>query len=132
MHPLIIEATENTPAIIFDTQKNIFEMKGESRPENTKGFYDPVIEWIKNFCIEAINNKTTQKKIVFTVFFDYFSSSSAKYLMNIFARIDTLHENKIPVEIHWVYNRIDVEMKEAGEEFQKLLNLPFLFEIITD
>jgi hypothetical protein len=42
-----------------------------------------------------------------------------------------LHENKIPIEIKWIYNDIDIEMKEAGEEFQKLLSMPFRFEVIT-
>jgi hypothetical protein len=130
MRSLIIQATESTPHIVFDVEKNLFEMKGESRPENTKSFYDPVIEWIKDFCIQTIQEKKTNK-IVFTVFFEYFSSSSAKYLMNIFARLDTLHENKIPIEIKWIYNDIDIEMKEAGEEFQKLLSMPFRFEVIT-
>lgn len=128
MQPLIIVATESTPHIIFDVTKNVFEMKGESRPENTKAFYDPVIDWVKKFCAQTLEQKNRTQKISFTIFFEYFSSSSAKYLMNIFARLEELHKNNIPVEVKWVFNDIDIEMQEAGEEFQKLLTLPFKFE----
>ena len=131
MQSLIIVATESTPHIIFDPEKNIFEMKGESRPENTKAFYDPVIDWVKSFCSELLQSNSRREKIVFTIFFEYFSSSSAKYLMNIFARLEELHKNQISVEIKWVYNDIDIEMKEAGEEFQKLLSLHFKFEDVV-
>jgi len=130
MQALIIAGTESSPNIIFDAEKNIFEMKGESRPENAKAFYDPVIEWMKNFCTEALQKGSLKEKVVLCVFFDYFSSSSAKYLMNIFARLDELHKNNIPVEIKWIYSEIDIEMKESGEEFKKLLTLPFKFEVV--
>jgi hypothetical protein len=130
METLIILPTESTPDIIFDASKNVFEMKGESRPENAKAFYDPVIEWIKDFCAVSIAEKR-REKIIFTVFFEYFSSSSAKYLMNILARLEELHKNSVPIDIRWVYHDIDMEMKEAGEEFQKLLSLPFKFEVVA-
>jgi hypothetical protein len=123
--------TESTPHIIFDPKKNIYEMKGESRPENAKAFYDPLIEWIKNFCVYTIEKNDRSDKIIFNVYFDYFSSSSAKYLMNIFARLEELHNGNFPVEISWCYNEIDIEMKEAGEEFEKLLSIPFKFKLVT-
>ena len=130
MQSLIISATESTPHIIFDAQKNIFEMKGESRPENAKAFYDPLIDWVRDFCAHTIAHKDHKGKIVFDIHFEYFSSSSAKYLMNIFARLEDLHKHDIPIEIHWGYNDIDIEMKESGEEFQKLLGMPFRFEVV--
>jgi len=132
MQPLIITATEGTPYVHFDAEKNIFEIKGESRPENTKAYYEPIIEWVKNFCSQAILQKSLKNKIVFTMSFDYFSSSSAKYLMNIFAKLEDLYKNDIPVEVLWTYEEVDIEMKEAGEEFKKLLSLPFNFKSIND
>lgn len=130
MEPLIILPTDSTPHIVFDAGRGIFEMTGESRPENAKAFYDPVIEWIKDFCTKSILERR-QEKVVFSVFFEYFSSSSAKYLMNILARLEELHKGSIPTEIRWVYYDIDLEMKEAGEEFQKLLSVPFKFEVVV-
>lgn len=130
LQPLILAASESTPHILFDPGKNIFEMKGESRPENAKAFYDPVIDWVKNFCSAVKTDKTHPVKLVFNINFEYFSSSSAKYLMNIFARLEELHKNNIQVEVRWFYNEVDIEMKESGEEFKKLLTMPFRFELL--
>ncbi len=132
LQPFISPATESTPHVIFDPEKNIFEMKGESRPENAKAFYDPLIEWIKSFCAATLEQNDHSARLFFTIHFEYFSSSSAKYLMNIFGRLEELHNNNIPVEIRWLYTEIDLEMKESGEEFQKLLTLPFRFEVLIE
>ncbi len=130
LQPLVLAATESTPHILFDPARNIFEIKGESRPENAKAFYDPVIDWVKNFCSGVKDDKLHPAKLIFVINFDYFSSSSAKYLMNIFARLEELHKNKIQVEAKWYYNEVDIAMKESGEEFKKLLTLPFSFELL--
>src|ERR1019366_4989675 len=103
LQPLSLVASESTPHILFDPARNIFEMKGESRPENAKAFYDPVIDWVKNFCSAVKTGKTLPVKLIFNINFEYFSSSSAKYLMNIFARLEELHKNNIQVEVRWFY-----------------------------
>jgi hypothetical protein len=128
--PFILNPSESTPYICFDPEQDVFEMKGESRPENAKAFYDPVIDWVKNFCQTIREENNRSRILVFSFSFEYFSSASAKYLMNIFARLEELHKNSIPVEIRWIYNEIDIEMKESGEEFQKLLTLPVRFEVL--
>ena len=130
LNPFVLAASDSTPHILFDPAKNIFEMNGESRPENAKAFYDPVIEWVKNFCSEVKKDEPQPAKLVFNISFDYFSSASAKYLMNIFARLEELHKNTVKVEIRWFYNEVDIAMKESGEEFKKLLTLPFSFEVL--
>ncbi len=130
LEPFISVATESTPHILFDPTSLQFEMKGESRPENAKAFYDPLIEWIKKFCEQSLPGKDFSSKLQLNVHFDYFSSSSAKYLMNIFARLEELYKSGSKIEICWIYNEIDIEMKESGEEFQKLLSIPFVFKVV--
>jgi hypothetical protein len=135
LQPFISVATESTPHILFDPGQSIFEMKGESRPENAKAFYDPLIDWIRIYCdwsLGHIEHPGNEAQLILNVHFDYFSSASAKYLMNIFARMEELYRGGRKIEIHWVYNEIDIEMKESGEEFQKLLSIPFVFEVIKN
>jgi len=46
MEPYILEATEFTPKVQFDTNSHIFELSGFSRPENVIGFYKPILLWL--------------------------------------------------------------------------------------
>jgi len=46
MESLKIEATDKTPRIILDPYNDIFEISGNSRPENVSEFYFPVINWL--------------------------------------------------------------------------------------
>lgn len=46
MDPLIIKATLDSPAVMFNTSTNHFIISCESRPENAEKFYFPVIDWI--------------------------------------------------------------------------------------
>ena len=47
MEALIIKEDEGTPKIILDKDKNIFEISGNSLPEDIIAFYSPVFSWIK-------------------------------------------------------------------------------------
>ena len=44
MEKLIIEATGNSPRIVLDPESRNFEFSGESRPENVRKFYLPILE----------------------------------------------------------------------------------------
>ena len=52
MEKLIIEPTLNSPSVILDPADNRFEFSGESRPENVRNFYMPVLEWLEKFATE--------------------------------------------------------------------------------
>jgi len=52
MEKLIIEATVNSPRIVLDPEEKKFEFSGESRPENVRNFYLPVLEWLEKYDIQ--------------------------------------------------------------------------------
>ena len=43
---LIIEKTSSSPKVILDCNKNIFEISGESRPNDPAGFYGRILKWL--------------------------------------------------------------------------------------
>ena len=47
MEKLIIEPTLNTPGVVLDPEGNKFEFSGESRPEDVRNFYMPILEWLE-------------------------------------------------------------------------------------
>ena len=48
MEPFYLKATETTPEINFDLEKNVFSIKGKSVFLHVDEFYDPILEWLKN------------------------------------------------------------------------------------
>ena len=74
MNILFIEASKDSPKVVFDPTTNIFEISGKSHPENVKEFFKPILEWLNNYLCEIKDKKDIH--IVFnsfhTSFFDTF------------------------------------------------------------
>ena len=122
MEAIILEATQTTPNVALDPVANKFEITGESRPENAAKFYAPIISWLDNYCSVLFfqqNNFGKTKKIIFTFKFEYFNSTSAKFILDIFYMLEKIKKQGSEVEIIWNYDKRDTDMKEAGEEFSK-------------
>jgi hypothetical protein len=130
MDSLIIEATEDSPSVIFDTTSNRFIISGESRPENAGKFYTPVIDWLVKF--ESILYYRKQElginsTIVFIFQLDYFNSTSAKYLMDIILTIKNIVDKGHIINIEWIYDKRDDDMLDVGKEFSEMAELKFNF-----
>jgi len=114
MDNLIIEATKYTPEIGFDAAANILSIKGESYPENTTEFYEPVFNWVKSY-LEQLEDQAVTVNIDLV----YFNSSSSKALINFF---DVLEESAAvgkQIIVNWIHEEEDEDMIEFGEEFEE-------------
>jgi len=123
MKPLYIKATQDTPAISFDGGVGIFEIKGNSYPENSAQFYLPLMEWLQ----ELKNGYTGT--VVFDFNFDYFNTSSAKFILEILRLLEEFQEIGIQTSIRWHYFEDDIDVLESGEDYMSIVSLPF--ELVT-
>lgn len=121
METLHISSTVDSPEINFDPNIGVFVIEGKSYPEDTIELYMPVVDWLDEY-IENPLPKTTMKFKL-----DYFNSSSYKALLNILLRLERVKSNTNQVIIEWYYYPKDRDMKEAGEEFSELVDVPFSF-----
>ena len=53
MTRLQIEKTKSSPEIDFNGETHIHTIKGESYPENTIQFYNPIFDWITAYLSEG-------------------------------------------------------------------------------
>ncbi len=115
MNDLKIEATKYIPGVSFDSKKNVFDVRGDSYPENTAELYSPVVSWLEKY-VEKLENG---KDITINMELEYFNSSSSQVLMDIFDILEDEARNGTIVVINWIYDEENEIALEHGECFQE-------------
>mgnify|MGYP001601354326 CR=1 FL=1 len=121
MDPLRIEATVDTPAVLFDRNAGVFEISGKSYPEDTREFYGEILAWLDLYVADPNPNT------LFVFKLKYFNSSSYKPVFDLISKLDTLPKKNKTVVVQWHYKNGDTDMQEAGEEFADLVSIPFTY-----
>lgn len=129
MKSFIHKGTDLTPEIILAPAENRFIISGKSAPEDVRGLYYPVLEWMEEFVagVRKGNNYTDTNPLRLKLDLEYFNSSSAKFLFDIFALLRDLNNEGTPVEIEWHYDMEDTDLREAGEDLSLLCELQFRY-----
>jgi hypothetical protein len=120
MKPLYIQGTDDTPRVTLDPSKSVFEFVGNSYPENAAKFYTPILEWIKELQKSGYSSPLT-----FAFNFDYFNTSSAKFILEILRLVEGFKNNGNECTVEWYYFEDDTDMQEAGEDYQSSISVPF-------
>lgn len=121
MENLFIEKTVSTLEVIFDINTKILSLKGNSLPENPTEFFDFIDNYINNYL-----NKYQTEILNIICDITYMNSSSTKKLFSLFKKC-VIAFNK--VNIIWIYEIDDDDMKEQGQDFQYSLGVDFIFQI---
>lgn len=111
------EGNMKTPRVNLDPEKGLIELGGRSTPENTETVYRPLIQWMEVYAQNPCPLTTVNIR------FEYFNSSSTKYLIRFFEFIHTIKKGGCKYVINWYYE--DDELLEYGEDFQDVLELDF-------
>jgi hypothetical protein len=119
MKPLYLKGTKKTPAVSFDPEKGLIELSGRSIPENSFGFYQPLIRWVKLYS-EVPRNKTT-----INVRLEYFNTATARCLLELFKKLETGKINGTEMQINWYHENDDEDIIEACETYESVIDIPF-------
>ena len=120
MDQLNFQGTEDTPTIVIDKSKELFQISGRSLPEDVTSFYKPVIEWLELFSESPTKNFTMEVKL------EYFNTASSKIILDILMKLEEIHQaGSSAIQVNWHYDKRDDDMLEAGEEYQELVEIPF-------
>jgi len=119
MNSLKIQATDDSPEILFDVENKIFEISGKSLPEDVNTFYAPVMKWLEEYSGNPLPETTLNFK------FNYFNTASSKIILDILLILEDIYKNGNGVTIKWYYPAYDEDMKEAGEEYSEMAEIPF-------
>lgn len=111
-------ATKNTPEVILDPEGSI-KFSGRLIPENAEEFFQPVIEWIKEYSLNPADVTTVDIRL------EYMNSAGTKYLLGMIDEINSINGGKLV--INWYYEEADQDMLDKGTILSSNLNLPFNF-----
>ena len=125
MDKLIIKAKKNFPYIHLDPQTGKLELKGKSSPEDAHEFYEPILNWLKEY------SQNPAKKTVLEIYLNYFNTASSKNIFYILRIMQSITETGNEVTIRWIYDKNDIDLKEAGEDYAQIVDAPFEFVIIN-
>ena len=128
MELLFIEQTKSTPEIRFDPVINQLSIKGQSYPENSFKFYEPVFNWLDIYLGQA------SQEVLVNINFDmpYINTSSSKCLMMVLEKFENAYRNGKKIGIIWYYNLENETSLECAEDFKEDLTIPFELRALTE
>jgi len=119
MENYILEGTPKSPLVNFNAQTGVLTISGRSIPENAREFYRPMIEWIEKYATAP------QPATVFDICLEYFNTSSSKALFDLFKTAEDIHvAGRSNIVVKWKYENDDWEMRDAGLEYSRIIQIP--------
>jgi hypothetical protein len=120
IEPLIITNTIRTAGVNFDADKALLYIKGNSIPENSDEFFQPLYDWVDKF-------KTAHDgKVTLRIFMTYFNTSTIRHIIGIMKRLIQRYGKDLT--IIWAYERGDEEIKDRGQDISEVVKFDFDFE----
>ena len=114
-----IQGTDDTPAVILDAEKEVFQLSGRSLPEDVASFYDPIIDWLDDFA------ESDKQRMTFGFKLEYFNTASSKLILDVLLKLEEMFEGGKEIMVKWYYPEDDEDMEEAGEEYADIVDVPF-------
>ncbi len=121
MKKLQLQETEETPYIILDKDKPEFRIGGKSYMEDAATFYEPILQWLKDYA----RSPAEVTRFVFEL--EYLNTASSKIVNDILDVLEDLYLSGNKVMIVWGYFEEDEDMREMGEEYEEIYEIPFEF-----
>ncbi|MCB8994193.1 MAG: DUF1987 domain-containing protein [Bacteroidales bacterium] len=119
MNSLIINEMDDSPKVKFTHEDGKLELSGKSLPEDVSAFYAPILEWLENYAL----NPQPLTEITFKL--TYFNTASSKLILDMLTILEKMSEEGKNVVVNWYYPEYDEDMRDAGQEYSEMVDVPF-------
>jgi hypothetical protein len=122
MQNIIIRTNEDEfykPEVNFDSVNGVCTIAGESYIEEINEFYNPLIEWLRQYTADK------HKSLVFNFKLSYYNTSSSKKIIEILKILKNFKNNGGKLTINWFYHERDTDIIEDAEDFMLISGLQF-------
>jgi hypothetical protein len=117
-----IPPTRHTPLVNIDEKAGNIVISGVSIPENAYVFFRPVEDFIDALDPESV------KGVAFTFRLEYMNTLSSKAFLDYMRTVKD--RKQIPLTVTWEYFSDDEEMRDHGETFSEIVDIPFNYNCI--
>jgi hypothetical protein len=121
MEKLHINGTIDSPEVLLDAKQNEFKFSGKSKLIDVYDFYNPVLKWLDIYKAHPNNQTVVDFKM------EYFNVASSKIILDILMKFEEINNNDKALKINWHFSSNDLDMKDAGEEYADIVEVPFSF-----
>lgn len=121
METLIIEQTKSTPQVDFNAENRLLMLKGESYPENSFKFYEPILNWLDEFFAEIADDG----EIKLEMSLPYINTSSSKCVLMMLEKLEEAKDNGRNIVVNWYYEEDNESEMECAEDFKEFVELEF-------
>lgn len=121
MHRWIIEPGTHTPRVVIDSEKSLLLIEGRSYPEEGMEFYDPILSKMREMGRSGEPIRHVHLRL------EYYNSSTAKALADLFTVMRKIHESGVNVNVQWEYEEDDEGIRDDIDMFAA--THPFPFEV---
>ena len=118
MPSLDIPMTSSSPQIRYNPDTMTLSMHGESYPENSFEFFDPVLAFVR----EILAENTT---LLFDIDVSYMNSSSTKCVLDLLDLMEEAAAKGNAVSVQWQYDVDNPRALDLAEEFREEVTFPF-------
>lgn len=122
MEALQIEPYLQTPEINFNPDTGVMFLSGKSYPADAIEFYQPLIDWSKNYI------KNPASKTELTCEIEYLNSASQKQLVELIMAFKPLYDSGKNFIVKWKYEEGDDDILSVGELIEHELEIPFQYD----
>ncbi len=119
METLTIPPTQSSPAIVADGERGVIEMRGDSYPENSYAFFEPLVAWFQAYLAE------TDLPLRLELHLLYLNTSSVKIMMDLLDALEDAHQTGREVAVKWFYDAENERIAELANEFKEDCSFPF-------
>lgn len=116
---LNIARTTSTPEVRSSAIEGELRLSGDSYPENSFEFFQPVFAWTERRLAKPENGLRLELSLV------YLNTSSIKAMLDIFDLLDDAHKRGQTVSVNWYYDPQNERVAELANEFKEDCNFPF-------
>ena len=116
---LCVKSTLCSPEIRFAPAEQVLSIRGESYPENSFAFYQPVFEAVEAYLRDSDAPLTLDLAV------SYLNTSSIKCVIDLLERLDQAHRAGRKVVVEWHYDAENERAHEMAEEFMEDVSFPF-------
>jgi len=122
MENLHIEPYLQTPEVNFDSETGIMFISGKSYPADAIEFFQPLIEWAKQY------SKDPKKKTELICEIEYLNSASQKQLVELLLAFKPIYDAGQEFLVKWKFEEGDDDILSVGELVEHELEIPFTYE----